>query len=73
MSVVWWPDAEEDWKRLSYADAEAVARAVQRWDEAGEGLVYAAGPTEYRLLVGRLLVVFYMERDITHVAQVRRA
>jgi hypothetical protein len=73
MSAFWWPAAEEDWRRLSYPDAEAVARAVQRWDEAGEGLVYAAGPTEYRLLVGSFVVVFYMQGDVTHVAQVRRA
>lgn len=73
MSVVWWPDAEEDWRRLSYADAEAVALAVERWDAAGEGHVYAAGPTEYRLLVGHLIVIFYMVGEATHVAQVRRA
>jgi hypothetical protein len=46
MSVVWWPDAEEDWRRLSYAEAEAVAQAIERFDVAGEGTVYAAGPTE---------------------------
>jgi hypothetical protein len=40
---------------------------------AGEGTVYAAGSTEYRLVVGRLVVVFYMVGEVTHVAQVRRA
>jgi hypothetical protein len=73
MSVVWWADAEEDWRRLSYSDAEAVAQAIERWDVTGEGAVYAAGPTEYRLMVGRLVVVFYMVGEVTHVAQVRRA
>jgi hypothetical protein len=40
---------------------------------AGEGTVYAAGSTEYRLVVGRLVVVFYMVGEVTHVAQARRA
>jgi hypothetical protein len=50
-----------------------VAHAIEPWDAAGEGTVSAAGPTEYRLMVGHLVVVFYNVGDVTHVAQVRRA
>jgi len=73
MSVVWSRDAEEDWRRLSLADAERVARAVERWSASGEGFVYAAGPTEYRLVVDHLVIVFFLDGQNMHVAQVRRA
>ena len=74
MSAVWSRAAEEDWRQLSLADAEAVARAVERWDATGEGLVHAAGPAEYRLFVEHFVVVFFVDDDGTmHVAQVRRA
>jgi hypothetical protein len=75
MSVLWSPDALEDWRRLSLADAEAVARALEQWDATGvpgTGLVYAAGPAEYRLLIDRFVVIFFLDGDVTHVARVQR-
>jgi len=54
-------------------DAETVARAVERWDATGEGFVHAAGPAEYRLFVDAFVVVFFLDADVMHVAQVRHA
>jgi hypothetical protein len=34
--VVWSDRAMEDWLRLTFEDAEAVARAVRRFAESGE-------------------------------------
>jgi hypothetical protein len=45
--VVWADRATEDWMRLSFADAEAVARAVRRWAETGQEIVIAV-EGEYR-------------------------
>jgi hypothetical protein len=73
MSAVWSRAAEAAWRRLSLADAETVARAVERWDATGEGLVHAAGPAEYRLFVDRFVVAFLDDSGAMQVAQVRRA
>jgi hypothetical protein len=58
--------------RLSFADAEAVARAVRRWTETGQGVVIAV-EGEYRLLVGGLVVVLLVEGNTVYVDRVRRA
>ncbi|WP_394826686.1 hypothetical protein [Pendulispora albinea] len=75
MNIAWGADAYADWRRLRFADAEAVATAVERWASTGEGLVYAAGGGEFRLFVGRHVVVFFVtEREPTmHVWHVHRA
>jgi hypothetical protein len=73
MSIVWSRAAITDWRRLSLADAEVVVRGVERWNRVGEGLVHAAGASEYRLFVGAHVVVFYLDAANMHIAQVRQA
>jgi hypothetical protein len=70
--VQWWPQAIEDWNRLPFEDAEAVARAVRAFAETGAGLVvYVEG--EYRLFVGRLVVVLLVDGDTLHIDRVRHS
>jgi hypothetical protein len=69
--VVWSDRAMEDWLRLGFEDAEAVARAVRRFAESGEGLTIAI-EDEYRLFVGSLFVALLIDGDTLHVDRVRR-
>jgi hypothetical protein len=49
---------------------------VQRWADAGEGVVAATEGGEFRLFVGERLVVFFFvdsAADAMHVWRVRRA
>ena len=70
--VVWSDQATEDWLRLAFADAEAVARAVRRFAEGRGGtVVYVEG--EMRLFVGADVVVLLADGDTLHVDRVRRA
>jgi hypothetical protein len=69
--VRWSDSATADWMRLSFEDAEAVARAVRRFGETAEGLVIFADG-EYRLFVGTHVVVFLIDGDALHVDRVRR-
>jgi hypothetical protein len=69
--VVWTHDALEDWRRLSLADAERVARAVERFPH--EGIAIATAAAEYTLFVGKHAVVLLLVGDTLHVDRVRRA
>jgi hypothetical protein len=70
--VQWWPRAVEDWNRLAFEDAEAVARAVRVFAETGAGVViYVDG--EYRLFVDAHVVSLLIDGDTLHVDRVRRA
>jgi hypothetical protein len=63
MTVDWDPLAFSDWLKLSVEDATAVARAVERWAEIGEGIVYAAEGGEFRLFVGAHVVLSPARKD----------
>jgi hypothetical protein len=70
--VEWWPRALDDWERLPFDDAVAVARGVRAFAETGAGLmIYTEG--EYRLFVGAHVVVLLIDGDTLHVDRVRRA
>jgi hypothetical protein len=70
--VEWWPRALEDWNRLAFEDAEAVARAVRVFAETGAGVVIAV-EGDFRLFVGLHVVVLLIDGDTIHVDRVRRA
>jgi hypothetical protein len=72
MKVVWSVRALEDWRRLGYDDAKAIATAVERWAATGLGtIIHVEG--EYRLLVGGHTVVLLIDGDTLHVDGVRRS
>jgi hypothetical protein len=73
--VEWTEDALDDWKRLSLAEARAVAEAVQRWATTGAGIVIAAEGSEYLLFVGEHVVEFLVDTSThtMHVCRVRRS
>jgi hypothetical protein len=69
--VVWSDRAMEDWLALTFENAEAVARAVRRFAESGEGTtIYVEG--EYRLFVGSHVVALLIDGETLHVDRVRR-
>jgi hypothetical protein len=70
--VIWSADALEAWHHLPMADAEAIARAVQRFADVGEGLViYVDG--EYRIFVGARVASMLIDGATIHVIRIRRA
>jgi hypothetical protein len=72
MIVVWDESALESWRRLSLSDARAVAEAVERWAQTGQGLVVAVDG-EFQLFVGQHVVVMLVARDTLYIDRVRRA
>jgi hypothetical protein len=71
--VEWTTDALDDWKRLSIADAEEVAFAVQRFARGERGLVIAGDGGTYLLLVGVHVVVMLVPGKTIYVTRVRLA
>ena len=72
--VVWSDDAQEDFDRLTFDEATAVARAVGRFAMTGEGHMIPVGPSEYLLLVGSLAVVMLIPSgERIYVDRVRHA
>jgi hypothetical protein len=69
--VVWSHRSMEDWLALTFENAEAVARAVRRFAESGEGMTIHVGG-EYRPFVGSYVVAFLIDGDTLHVDRVRR-
>jgi len=69
--VVWSDDATEGWERLSLADAEAVAVAVQRFATGGPTTMIAGDGGTYLLLIGELVVVLLIDGDTLHVWRIR--
>jgi hypothetical protein len=55
--VEWSAMALDDWMRLPYEAAQAVARAVRALAETWSGVVISTGPSEYMLFVGDHVVV----------------
>ena len=72
-AVVWDERAREDWYRLSFDEAEAVAVAVHRFahGEIAGPVVYGEG--EYRLFVGELVVIMLIDADTVYIDRVRHA
>ena len=70
--VEWSEAALEEWGRLSFADAEAIARAVETFARTGEGrVVYVDG--EYVLFAGDLVAIMLIDRERLYVDRVRSA
>ena len=60
MRVDWDPLALEDWRRLPFDEASAVAVAIEAWAKTGAGVVVSVEIDEYMLFVGDLVVVFFL-------------
>ena len=70
--VEWSEAALEDWGRLSFAEAEAIARAVESFARTGEGrVVYVDG--EYVLFADDLVAIMLIDRERLYVDRVRTA
>jgi hypothetical protein len=70
--VEWTTTALDDWRRLALPQAKAVAVAVERWAERGEGLtIYVDG--EFLLFVGDYTIVLLIDGDTVYVDGVRRS
>ena len=50
--VLWSPDARADWRRMPLAEARAVATAVERWAQTGQGIVTAGEAGAFLLFGG---------------------
>lgn len=68
---VWDTPALAQWFRLSFDDAEAIARAVEHWNNTGEGSVIAQGQA-FHLFAGKHVVTFLYEDDVMRVIRIRR-
>lgn len=69
--VEWSADAHDDWLRLPLAEARAIATAVQRFADTGQGIVIAGDGGTYLLFVGDVTVVLLIDGGTLHVWRIR--